>query len=166
MTAAVNTKTASRRTLRFQSIDELLLELDQIEAAARHGTLQTTGNWTAGQILSHVAAWIEYGYDGYPVKPPIWPVRVLLRFVGRRMLKTGMPAGVRIPGVPQGTVGMDEASIPDATNRLRRALQRMQSGEEALFHSPAFGPLNHEDRILLNLRHAELHLGFMTYPPR
>ncbi len=65
-------------------------------------------------MLSHIAAWIEYGYDGYPVKPPIWPVRILLRWIGQRMLRSGMPAGVRIPGVSDGTVGMDEAAVPDA----------------------------------------------------
>lgn len=164
MKSEVNTRTASRRRLRFSSIDELLCEVDRIESSDRQGSLRTTGNWSPGQILSHIAAWIEYGYDGYPVKQPIWPLRVLLRFLGKRMLKSGMPAAVRIPGVPQGTVGMDEARVPDATARLRKALQRMQSGEEARFHSPAFGPLSHEDRIQLNLRHAELHLGFIHYP--
>lgn len=165
MTSTVNTKTAPRRKLRFSSIDQLAQEIDRIESAHQQGILRTSGNWSAGQVLSHIAAWIEYGYDGYPVKPPIWPLRILLGWMGRRMLKSGMPVGVRIPGVSQGTVGMDEAPVSNAASRLRKALQRLQSGEEARFHSPAFGPMSHQDRIQLNLRHSELHLGFLNYPP-
>jgi hypothetical protein len=29
--------------------------------------------------------------------------------------------------------------------------------------SPAFGPMNHEDRTQFNLRHAELHLSFLQF---
>ena len=46
--------------------------------------------------------------------------------------------------------------------RLRAALKRMQI-EPARYESPAFGPLSDSDRIALNLRHAELHLGYLKY---
>ncbi len=57
MTSSVNTAKVKRRKLWFHSIDELLSELDRIEAAERNGKLRTRGNWTAGQILAHVSAW-------------------------------------------------------------------------------------------------------------
>lgn len=151
----------TRRTLRFDTIAELEAEIDRIVAADRDGQLRTTGHWTPGQIMAHVAAWIEYGYDGYPLRPPPWFVRWFLRWQGKRFLRVGMPSGVRIPRVKDGTFGQDEMPTAAAAERLRRALQRLQSGEPAKFDSPAFGPMSHDDRIRLNLRHAELHLGFL-----
>jgi hypothetical protein len=57
-------KVTQRRKLHFETIDDCLVELGKIEAAEREGKLKTLGNWTAGQNLSHLAAWIEYGWDG------------------------------------------------------------------------------------------------------
>jgi hypothetical protein len=47
--------------------------------------------------------------------------------------------------------------------RLVVALRRLESSESAPFDSPAVGPLSDLDRVQLNLRHAELHLGFLAY---
>lgn len=77
----VNTQTAPRRKLRLESIDELLKELDAIEVALLEGKVHTTGNWTVGQIMTHLAAWIEYGYDGFPIKLPLLPIRWILRLM-------------------------------------------------------------------------------------
>ena len=73
----ITPSTVTRRQLRFATIEDLLHEIEQIVAADREGRLQTLGSWTPGQILGHVAAWIEYGYDGYPMQPPPWFIRVL-----------------------------------------------------------------------------------------
>jgi hypothetical protein len=58
---------------------------------------------------------------------------------------------------------MDDMPTREAADRLKQAFRRLESGEPAKFHSPAFGAMSHEDRIRLNLRHAELHLGFLDY---
>ena len=58
---------------------------------------------------------------------------------------------------------MDEMETIAAADRLKSAFERLQSGEPAKYDSPAFGKMSHEDRIELNLRHAELHLGFLVY---
>ncbi len=106
---AVNTKkSAGFRKLRFDSIDSLLEELTAIEAAVKANQLTVTGNWSPGQILSHLAAWIEYGYVGFPIKPVPFFLRFLLRFGLKKMLDQGMPRGVRIPGVSAGTTGQDD----------------------------------------------------------
>lgn len=164
MDVKVNTaKVAGHRHLRFESIDEVLAEVERIRTADQDGVLETLGNWSAGQILAHVAAWIEYGYSGYPLKPPPFPLNWILRWMGKRMLKTGMKPGVRIPNVKEGTYGQDVMDVGEAADRLSRALIRLKNGEECQYDSPAFGPMSHEDRIKLNLRHAELHLGFIRY---
>jgi hypothetical protein len=114
-------------------------------------------------VLAHIAAWIDYAYEGFPIAPPPFFVRWILRLRLKKMLRQGMPRGVRIPGVQGGTTGMDAMETRDAAERLLASLARLGSSEEARHDSPAFGPLSHEDRIELNLRHAELHLGYLSY---
>ena len=161
MKDVVNTAKVKRRKLWFHSIDDLLSDLERVETAERNGKLRTTGNWSVGQILAHLSAWIEYGWDGYPIgSPPFFIKWILVRMV-RRYLRKGMPAGVRIPGIEGGTKGQEPMPTDEALARLRKSLSRLQSGEKALHDSPAFGPMSHEDRIQLNLRHAELHLSFL-----
>ncbi len=159
----VKTGKVERRKLRFDSLDQLLGELDRIQQAHESDRIKLQGNWSLGQILSHIAAWIEYGYVGYPVKPPPFFFRWILKLMLGKYLKSGMPSGVKIPGTKEGTFGQDDIPVAEAADRLRQNIQRLKSGEPAKFDSPAFGPMSHEDRIALNLRHAELHLGFVSY---
>jgi hypothetical protein len=163
MPVSINTRKVARRKLRFATIDEALGEIDRIVAAEQAGTLHTTGNWTAGQIMGHIAAWINYSFEGYPLRPPPWIIRFILRRLGRRYLRDGMRAGQHIPGIEGGTVGIESLSTAEGAERVRRALRRLTSGEVARFDSPAFGPMSMDDRIQLNLRHAELHLSFLQY---
>jgi hypothetical protein len=160
---AVDTTKVERRKLRFESIDDLLLELRLLEEAQAAGRVSVTGNWNVAQVLSHIAAWIEYGWIGYPVKAPPIFIRWILKLMVRRMINSKMPVGVKIRGVKGGTVGQDDVPFDQAIARLRSCLQRLKDGELSKFDSPAFGPLSHEDRIRLNLRHAELHLSFVSY---
>ena len=60
-----------------------------------------------------------------------------------------------------GTVGIEPLSTAEGADRLRRALTRLKRGEPAKFDSPAFGLMSHDDRVQLNLRHAELHFSFL-----
>lgn len=154
-------KVSDHRKLRFRDVDELRAEVDRIEAADKAGRLRCTGNWTAGQMMFHIASWINFAYTGFPVKPPPWPIRFLLKFVGPRYMKKGLPKGFKIPGVKDGTVGMDRVSTEVGARMLRTSLDRLASDEPAPFDSPAFGRMSHADRIQLNLRHAELHLGYL-----
>ena len=164
MPAQIDTRNVTGyRKLRFDSLDDCMAEIGRILAASEQGSLRCSGNWTPGQILAHVAAWIEYGYDRYPIASPPFFIRWILRLRLRQMLRNGMPRGVRIPGVKDGTVGLERMLTPAAAERLMKALKRLQAREEAKVDSPAFGPMSHDDRIQLNLRHAELHLGFLAY---
>lgn len=157
-------ETSKFRRLRFTNVPECLAELDRIDEAHRSGTLTTTGNWTPGQILSHLSAWIEYGYDGFPLKAPPFFVRWILKFMMNRTLAKGeMSTGVRIPGVEGGTIGQEDMEFEAAMERYRAALSRMQS-EPAIHHSPAFGKVSDEVRIKMMMMHAQLHLGFFDYP--
>jgi hypothetical protein len=148
-----------RRKVQFATVEDLLADVDRIVAADRQGRLRRTGNWTAGQALGHLATWINFAYEGFPDRPP-WFIRWILRRKKVKYLRDGMDAGIHIPRVPGGTRGLEVLSTDEGAARLRKALQRLQS-EPAKFDSPAFGPMSLQERIALNLRHAELHLSFL-----
>jgi hypothetical protein len=154
-----------RRVLRFASIRDLEQELEQIESAHREGRLTTTGNWSPGQNLNHLGAWIEYGFEGYPqaLSPPPAPLRLLLRLTRGRFLSRPLPVGFRIPKAPGGTFGTEETPFEEGLSRLRRNLARLKAGEAPVHPSPAFGLLTNFEAVQLTLRHAELHLGFLKH---
>lgn len=158
--AAIDTAAVKdRRSLRFENPDQMLMEVRRIAEAERRGRLRRTGNWTPGQIFGHLAAFIDYAYDGYPDKPPLW-IKLLLRPMRRRFLSGRLPSGARIPGAKEGTWATDPLGLEDGLARLERAWQRLRAkAPEA--PNPVFGPLGHEQWIQLHLRHAELHLGFL-----
>lgn len=158
----IDTRNVKRRSVVFHGIDDVLQELDRIEAANRTGTLCVTGNWQPGTILAHLAAWIRYGYEGYPMKPPPWLFGWLIRRMGRRYLSQGMPSGMRIPGPAEGTYGVESVSTEEGLARLRHALERLRN-EPARFPSPTLGPLSQAELVRLHLRHAELHLSFIEF---
>ena len=152
-------KVQDRRRLRFNTIDDLLADIDRLVAADKAGKLHHSGNWMAGQAMGHLATWINYAYEGFPMKVP-WFVRLFIRGKKDKYLREGMDSGVRIPGVEAGTYGTEVLSTDEGASRLRQALARLQRGEPAKYDSPAFGKMSDADRIALNLRHAELHLSF------
>lgn len=157
---AKTAKVDGRRTLHFNRIDDALAEVDKLENPARAGTARCLGNWTFGQILGHLAAWVEYSYDGVPLKKPPLIVRVVLRPMKRRFLYKPMPAGSKIPGIPGGTIGTEPLSLDEGLARFRTAFSRLARESPTLPHL-IFGPLTHEEWINQHLRHAELHLSFV-----
>jgi hypothetical protein len=145
--------------LRFESIDQMLAEVDRLIEAERAGRLRRLGNWTPGQILGHLAAWTEFGYTGVPLKVPFF-IRWILRLRKRKFLYEPMRAGVRIPRVKGGTLATDPLPLDEGLARFRGIAERLKL-EAPAAPSPIFGQLTHEESIALNLRHAELHLGFL-----
>jgi len=158
---AIDTRTAEHRILRFRGFPEMWADVEKIAAAERAGRLRRTGNWTAGQIFNHLATWIEYANDGFPstLRPP-WIIRLIVRLRKSRYLNQGMPHGVKIPGIPGGTLGIEDAGLDAGLQRLRRAWDKLLAATPT-HPSPIFGHMTHDDWIKSNLRHAELHLGFL-----
>lgn len=152
-------KVTDRRKLHYESIDGILADIDRIVAADKAGTLRRTGNWTAGQTFGHLATWIDFGYNGYPMKVP-WFIRFVIRVKLKKYLRQGMDAGVHIPKIENGTFGTEPLSTAEGARRLRASLQRLRT-EPPRFQSPAFGDMTDADRMTLNLRHAELHMSFL-----
>jgi Protein of unknown function (DUF1569) len=147
-----------RRLLRFNSIDDVMAEVERLAEAERGGRLRRLGNWTLGQALNHLACWAEYCYTGTPLKVPFF-VKWLLRLRKRKFLSEPMPSSVRIPGVAGGTPATEPKSLGDGLERIRRVVERLSAESPTKPHS-IFGPLSYEEWIASRLRHAELHLGF------
>jgi hypothetical protein len=157
---AVDTgKATGRRMLQFASIDQVMAEVDRLVEAERAGRLRRLGNWTPGQTFGHLAAWGEYSYTGAPLRVPFF-IKWILRLRKRKFLYSPMRAGVRIPGVEAGTLATEPMPLDEARGRLLRVLQRLKS-EAPTAPNVIFGRLNHEEWVAINLRHAELHLGFL-----
>ncbi len=162
-TAPIDTaKATDRRKLRFNTLADLRAEVERIASAERAGTLRRSGNWTAGQVFGHLATWMGFAFSPCPLKPP-WFVKLIVGRRKARYLNEGMPTGVKIPRVEGGTLGTEPLSLDDGLLRLRSAIDRLER-EQPTCPSPVFGPLTQEEAIKLNLRHAELHLGFL-HPP-
>lgn len=153
-------KVPGRRTLRFESIDQAMAEVDRLVEADRAGRLRRLGNWTLGQTLGHLATWTEYGYTGSPLKVP-FVIKWILRLRKRKFLYGPMRPGVKIPGVEGGTLATEPVPLDEALGRFRRVTQRLKT-EAPTAPNPVFGRLTHEESIAINLRHAELHLGFLV----
>jgi hypothetical protein len=145
--------------LRFESIDQVMAEVERLAEAERAGRLRRLGNWTMGQTLGHLAAWVEYGYTGSPLKVPFF-IKWFLRLRKRKFLYGPMQPGMKIPRVEGGTLATDPVPLEEGLERFRRALERLKTTPPTA-PSPGFGRLTHEESIALNLRHAELHLGFL-----
>lgn len=159
----VNTKTVNgHRTLRFKSAADVLNDAEKLAAAERAGTLRHLGNWSLGTAFNHLAAWIDYEYDGYPKEFKV-PPRILCFiarvFMKKRFLYSPMPRGWKIPKIETGTFATQETGLEEGLSTLRRSWQRLESTPCTVPH-PIFGPLTHEEWIAMHLRHAELHLGY------
>lgn len=153
-------KLANRRKLRFASIDEVFADVDRLLAAESAGRLNRMGNWTFGQTLGHLGAWAGYCFEGYPIKPPR-VIGWILRLRRNSFIHGAMPAGVRIPGTKDGTVALDPLSTEEGYARFRRAFERLRDQRPPDRH-PFLGAMTHGDWTALNLRHAELHLSFLS----
>jgi len=154
-------KVKDRRTLRCSGLADFQRDLDALEAAHKAGTLRKTGNWTPGMIFTHLAAFIDYGYNGYPAEMvPPWFIKPMIRLMRNRWLAKGFPPGVKIPRIEAGTVGAEDVSFEEGIARLRASIARLER-EPQTVQSPAFGLMPHDQAIALTCRHAELHLSFL-----
>ena len=153
-------KVVGRRTLRFETIDEMMADVDRLAEAERAGRLKRIGNWAPGQIFGHLAGWAEFGYTGSPLNPPFF-IKWILRLRKQKFLWQPMPAGVKIPGVKGGTLVTEPMSTDEGLARLRRVMERLKKEPPTHSHN-VFGQLTHEESIAINLRHAELHLSFLV----
>jgi hypothetical protein len=158
MTEINTTKVEGRRTLRFESLDEIAAEVERLAAA---GEPRALGNWSSGQVLQHLARAMNSSIDGFPNFVP-WIVRVFLRvFMKRYFLTKPMAPGFALP--PKGADLLPTATTTwdDGLRSLRAAIARQRTESPGKPH-PGLGPLTREEWEQFHCRHCELHLGFLV----
>ena len=147
---------SGRRALRFESMDDLLRDVEALDAA---GEREVCGNWTPAQIVEHVTIVMDRALDGFDTRLGL-PMRIVGRLIKGRVLRKGMPAGLKIPAPIAYVRPAEDAGWPDAVAHLRSTIGRLQS-ERMTHPSPLFGPMTHDEWVQLHCRHAELHFSFM-----
>jgi hypothetical protein len=161
----VETKTAAKRQLKFNCMNCLKAELERMEQAHARGELVTTGNWSAGQILSHCAILLRCSFDGFPSRAP-GIVRFVARLVFKKKAISGkpMPSGFQLPKQASFMLPQPDVSFEQGMNELRGQVVRLDAGEKLTEPSPLLGPLTHDEWVKLHLAHCMMHLGFVDYP--
>lgn len=155
-TMVASNESEQRRELHFDDLSEILVEAETAVAES----YRPIGNWSRGQIFSHLAVTMEYCLDGFPFKlfPPLrWFMRTFLK---KRLLYQGMPTGVKLTGDAARYLKPQPCSDKEGLDRLRTAIHRLET-ETQREPSPLLGQLTTEQWNQLHLRHAELHLGYL-----
>jgi hypothetical protein len=139
-----------RRTLDFQSLDEVMPEVERLVEG--HNTV---GQWSLAQILDHLATAIRLTALGR-VEPTPRPHSEAFRrrFFQRRRF----PEGVEAPHprlIPQA-----DADLQASMARLREAIERWGSVEGPFPAHPLLGQLSKDEWAQFHCIHCAHHLGF------
>ena len=146
---------AERRTLRFQSLDDVVADAERLVQSPQ---VKMLGNWPLDQLLMHLATAINLSVDGNSFRAP-WFIRLIAPLMKKRILTRGMRAGFRMPREAEAAFYPKAPSTDAALDALRQAVKRVESQPMTASH-PLFGRLTHEEWTQLHLRHSELHLSF------
>jgi hypothetical protein len=158
----VDTRTAPRRELRFQSFEDILADIERVQSAVDAGRASTTGNWSVGENADHCARFIRAACDGFESKAP-GVVRLIARalYFKKAMGDDPIPPGFKLPR--QASALMPEAGISDSEglDHLRKEVKRVLAGKEMTHPSPLFGPLSHRQWVIVQCKHCALHLSYI-----
>ncbi|QDT95583.1 DUF1569 domain-containing protein [Gimesia aquarii] len=151
--SVVTKKVQGRRTVRYETLDELLAEAEQLATS----NIRTLGNWSLGQNFKHIAMALDSSIDGSDFKLPA-PMRFLMSlFMKRKFLTKSIPPGFKSTAkfIP------DKTSTEDGLTALREAVARQKQESKRVPH-PGFGKLTKKEWEDFNLRHAEMHMSFIV----
>ena len=156
-TAIDTTKVTGRRTLHFNTLADIAADVDQLTKARE---IRTLGNWSAGQVVQHVATTMNKSIDGFNFRVP-WPIRLVLPLLlKRRFLTQTMSAGFKLSGKAEAEMVSRPISLEEAVGNFQKAVARLQAESKREPH-PAIGKLTPEEWEQLHCRHSELHLSFL-----
>ncbi len=150
-------KVSERRQLQFSSMQDILADVEYLDSG---DPPRTTGNWTAAQIVQHVAKLIDYSIDGFPVPKAAIPMRILGRLMRNAAITKPLRPGIKFSKKFSFLSPDREVAWDDAAQQLRQAIGRLDS-DRMTKRSPIFGKLSPEQWEQLHCRHAEMHFSFM-----
>jgi Protein of unknown function (DUF1569) len=154
---SVNTaKVDARRKLDYKSFDELLADADRLSS----GNVKTLGNWSPGQIFQHLAIAFNGSIDGFPAGFP-WIIRVMGRLFKKKLISGPMPAGLKVPKNFAKVVMPEPIATEVGLANLHAAVSRLKQSQNRAEH-PVFGDISREEWDSIHLKHANLHMSFLT----
>jgi hypothetical protein len=123
----INTsKVPNRRQLHFNCIADILADVDRLNQSK----VKPLGNWSGGQILTHLAVAMNGSIDGAPFRCS-WPIRVIGRLMKRRVLTKGMTPGFQLKGQMANTLVPPPASWDEGLDTFRQAIPTPANRSEA-----------------------------------
>ena len=147
----------SRRTLHFDHLDQMIQEA----ASLASGEVQTSGRFSFGQILEHLALAMEVATGRRPGPKIAAPIRWGARLLRSRFIHRPLQPGFKLPRNAQSIFWPEEAiDVQAALEHLRHAVNEFQATDPLPPH-PIFGKLTREEHEQLQCRHCELHLSFV-----
>jgi len=162
--------TATRRPVPLRNLDDLLAEVDHLEAAQAAGAVRALGRWSAAQAVWHLARFLAFSIDGFPFRYP-WYWRRASRALGwlswRALLAAAFRPGFCNPPAAAGVEPPPSLQWPEAAAYFREQARRLAGGARMTRRSPTGELPTHDQWLEAHLRHAELHLGFLCFerPP-
>ncbi len=149
-----------RRRVQYADLDDLLADAERLVDLQA----PTTGNWSVGQILEHLALVMDKSIDGFETPPLPWVVRLVFRlFLKKKILNRPMQPGLKLPKRAEQEIVVDSIDERKALAHLKQAVQRLKT-ETDRKPSPILGRLSVDEWNRLHVRHAEMHMSFIAEP--
>ncbi|MGL4550069.1 MAG: DUF1569 domain-containing protein [Gemmataceae bacterium] len=149
----------NRRKPHFDDYAAALADAERLLA----GGYDRAGNWSLGQIATHLAIVAEMARAGFPWYVP-WPLYLPVRWLALPSVLRRDVFTVRLSG-PKFAAPPDAVEDRAGVERLRAALAALDGSAERFFPSPIFGPLTREQWRQVTLWHLEHHLSFLVPKP-
>ncbi|HXY34548.1 MAG TPA: DUF1569 domain-containing protein [Planctomycetaceae bacterium] len=146
-----------RRRIRYNSLEDVMADAER----AVRANSATTGNWSLGQILEHLATAQDKMIDGFGFSAP-WPVPIVGRLMfKKRLLEKGLVPGFKLNAKAAAILVPGETDPAAALEHFRQSTERLKTEQKRSAH-PFLGPMTVEECNQMCLRHAELHMSFVT----
>ena len=149
-------KVDGRRKLDYASLEEVLADADRLSS----GPVKLLGNWSAGQVFSHLARTYNGSIDGFTMTFP-WPLRVMAGLFKNNLLNGPMPAGLKLPSAGVKDLMPDATSTEKGLGDLHAAVACLERESHRAKH-PMLGDLSKEEWNKIHLKHASLHMSFLV----
>ncbi|MEO1573397.1 MAG: DUF1569 domain-containing protein [Pseudomonadota bacterium] len=144
------------------TVADALAALDRLERAE---VVRSVGTWSPYRVFNHLAQSVELSLTGYPEHKPALFKRTVGRTAFAVFRKRGkMHHGLdeAIPGAP----ALDaDGPLPDAIERLRRALLAFDAHRGPLAPHFAYGPLDRQQYAVAHAMHLNNHLVEIVCDP-
>ncbi len=137
------------RPLRCKNLNDIRADLTLLEKSP----VETTGNWSYFQIITHLTQAVEGSMKGLKREMPWWKKHILGPLLHRLFVMKGyIPAGIK--GRPVERVEGNEAG---AVAQFRKALDAFEKFEGPLSDHPILGQLNKKQWASFHPLHFQNH---------